>query len=160
PNFITLNAAHRQIAHDPIVVFGASASHLLQKAQDSGLGNPGYANSAINGSPFDQGSYYSGAFISGELVHPVLRCKHQTGLDYTCLHGKMQADFSRRDASMENEPVGRAKGGIARAEILSPERRSEIARLAALTKHGKLPLPDGELPKAIGEGILRIGDVD
>jgi hypothetical protein len=61
---------------------------------------------------------------------------------------------------MENEPVGRAKGGIARAEILSPERRSEIARLAALAKHGKLPLANGELPEAIGEGILHIGDVD
>lgn len=60
---------------------------------------------------------------------------------------------------MENEPVGRAKGGIARAEVLSPERRSEIARLAALTRFGKAPLPSGELPKAARDGILRIGDV-
>src|SRR6266446_7378725 len=61
---------------------------------------------------------------------------------------------------METEqPTGRAKGGIARAEILSPERRSEIARLGALTRFGKVPLPDGELPKAARDGILQIGDV-
>jgi hypothetical protein len=57
------------------------------------------------------------------------------------------------------EPIGRAKGGRARAESLTPERRSEIARNAALTRFGKTPLADGELPKAIGEGILHIGDV-
>jgi P63C domain len=34
-----------------------------------------------------------------------------------------------------NQPVGRAKGGLARREKLSPERRSEIARNAALAKH-------------------------
>lgn len=33
------------------------------------------------------------------------------------------------------EPKGRAKGGIARKEKLSPERRSEIARKAAMAKH-------------------------
>jgi len=60
----------------------------------------------------------------------------------------------------ETEAVGRAKGGLARAEVLSPERRSEIARKAALTRFGKAPLPDGELPKALGEGVLRIGDID
>jgi hypothetical protein len=64
------------------------------------------------------------------------------------------------DSQTEIEPIGRAKGGIARAESLTAERRSEIARNAALTRFGKAPLPDGELPKAIGEGLLRIGDVD
>lgn len=34
------------------------------------------------------------------------------------------------------EPQGRARGGIARAEKLSPERRSEIARIAARARHG------------------------
>jgi hypothetical protein len=37
-----------------------------------------------------------------------------------------------------NEPVGRAKGGLARKEKLTPERRSEIARNAALAKHEQL----------------------
>lgn len=32
-------------------------------------------------------------------------------------------------------PTGRAKGGVARAAKLSPERRSEIARKAALSRH-------------------------
>ncbi len=38
---------------------------------------------------------------------------------------------------MTNGPTGRAKGGFARKEKLSPERRSEIARTAALAKHEK-----------------------
>ena len=38
------------------------------------------------------------------------------------------------------ESTGRAKGGDARAAKLSPERRSEIARRAALARHGEKPL--------------------
>jgi hypothetical protein len=60
---------------------------------------------------------------------------------------------------MTEKPTGKAIGGIARAQSLTPEQRSEIARNAALTRFGKLPLPDGEVPKAIGEGILPIGDL-
>ncbi len=33
-------------------------------------------------------------------------------------------------------PTGRAKGGIERSKALSPERRSEIARKAAMARHG------------------------
>lgn len=36
---------------------------------------------------------------------------------------------------MTEEPVGRAKGGVARASRLTPEQRSEIARRAALARH-------------------------
>lgn len=36
---------------------------------------------------------------------------------------------------VDSPPVGRSKGGIARKEKLSPERRSEIARKAAMAKH-------------------------
>lgn len=36
---------------------------------------------------------------------------------------------------MTTEPTGKAKGGIARANKLTPEQRSEIARNAALTRH-------------------------
>lgn len=32
----------------------------------------------------------------------------------------------------------RVAGGLARAKALSPERRSEIARMAALARHGKI----------------------
>lgn len=35
-----------------------------------------------------------------------------------------------------NEATGRAKGGVARAAKLTPERRSEIARKAAIARHG------------------------
>ncbi|MDD0814301.1 P63C domain-containing protein [Curvibacter sp. HBC28] len=35
----------------------------------------------------------------------------------------------------QSKPSGRAKGGLARKESLSPERRSEIARKAALARH-------------------------
>lgn len=42
---------------------------------------------------------------------------------------------------------------IARRDKLSPERRSEIARNAALTRHSK------GLPQAIAEGVLIIGDL-
>jgi P63C domain-containing protein len=44
-------------------------------------------------------------------------------------------------------------GGFARAKALSKEERSAIARRAALARYGK------ELPRAIAEGILKIGDV-
>ncbi len=44
-------------------------------------------------------------------------------------------------------------GALARAKSLTPEERSQIARKAALVRHGK------ELPKAIAEGILQIGDL-
>ncbi len=46
-----------------------------------------------------------------------------------------------------------SKGGLARAKSLSPEERSAIARRAALARHKK------DLPKAIAEGILEIGDL-
>lgn len=50
-----------------------------------------------------------------------------------------------------------AKGGIARAQKLTPEQRSEIARIAAFHRWeaaGKL------LPRATHEGVLRVGELD
>lgn len=46
-----------------------------------------------------------------------------------------------------------AAGGIARAKALTPEERSAIGRRAVLMRHGK------NLPRAIAQGNLRIGDV-
>lgn len=46
-----------------------------------------------------------------------------------------------------------SEGGKARAASLSPEERSAIARRAALTRHKK------DMPKAIAEGVLQIGDL-
>lgn len=52
---------------------------------------------------------------------------------------------------MEESP--NAKGGRARAESLSKEARSAIARHAALSRHKK------DMPKAIAEGDLKIGEL-
>src|SRR3546814_9466138 len=55
------------------------------------------------------------------------------------------------------EVTGRAKGGIARRDKLSPEQRSEIARKAAMARHK----PSREsLPKAIREGVIKMGDLE
>ncbi|MGC2160496.1 MAG: P63C domain-containing protein [Silvibacterium sp.] len=48
----------------------------------------------------------------------------------------------------------KAKGGHARAEILSPEKRSEIAKKAALARWG-----EKELPRATHSGSIKIGDL-
>lgn len=50
------------------------------------------------------------------------------------------------------------KGGLARAESLSPQRRSEIAKKASMARWG-LPEERGELPEAESQGILPIGEV-
>lgn len=55
------------------------------------------------------------------------------------------------------EVKGRAKGGIARAEKLTAEQRSEIARKGAAARHGKA---NANLPKAIKEGAFQVGDVN
>lgn len=56
------------------------------------------------------------------------------------------------------EVKGKAKGGAARAESLSPERRSEIARNAALAKSEKAKLPKATHGSA--DHPLRIGDIE
>lgn len=51
-----------------------------------------------------------------------------------------------------DEPNGKAKGGVARREALTPERRSEIARKAAATRW------ESELPLATHEGEFKLGE--
>ena len=57
---------------------------------------------------------------------------------------------------MTEEPKNAAKvaGAVARAKSLSPTERSAIARKAALSRHRP------GMPKAIAEGVLKIGDVE
>lgn len=55
---------------------------------------------------------------------------------------------------MDTEIKGRARGGKARAEKLSPERLKEIARSGALARAQK-----AKLPKATHAGDLTIGDI-
>lgn len=69
---------------------------------------------------------------------------------------------------MDDQPdelMGRAKGGAARAERLTPEERSEIARKGALARKARIDNPPPEelsnLPKAewgAADRPLRIGD--
>lgn len=49
-------------------------------------------------------------------------------------------------------------GGLARAESLSPEAKSDIARAAAKARW-RLPEDRGMLPEAASQGVLPIGDV-
>jgi hypothetical protein len=60
-------------------------------------------------------------------------------------------------ACMEEEVKGKAKGGKARAEKLTPERRKEIARKAA---HERWQSEEIKLPKVTHRGILKIPDLD
>jgi hypothetical protein len=46
------------------------------------------------------------------------------------------SDQKKKATLSQAEPQGRARGGIARAEKLSPERRTEIARNAARARYG------------------------
>jgi hypothetical protein len=55
----------------------------------------------------------------------------------------------------EDEITGRAKGGVARAAALTPERRSEIARKAVASRWDKAK----DIPQAEYSGKLKIGDM-
>jgi hypothetical protein len=56
---------------------------------------------------------------------------------------------------MSDEMSGKAKGGFARAEILSPAQRQEIARTAAAARWGG----DNRLPRATHSGTLTVGEL-
>lgn len=56
----------------------------------------------------------------------------------------------------KNSTDKRARGGFARAEILSPEKRSEIAQKAALARWSGID----SLPKTLGQGTLRIAGAE
>lgn len=157
------------------MVFGASAAHLFQKFQDGDLGNASHSHDGIDGRAFNQGRYYSGALVSGELVHDesslyllgqvvkenIYPSKY---LDNVCpskysdrMTDDRKPDQSPSDAAKELARLGASKGGEARAQKLSPERRREIARKAIdarWAKAGKTPLPTA---KYLGE--LKIGDM-
>ena len=57
-----------------------------------------------------------------------------------------------------NEVTGRAKGGKARAEKLTPEERSEISRKGGLARHANRDTE--KLPKATHKGVLKVADVE
>lgn len=55
---------------------------------------------------------------------------------------------------MDEEIKGKAKGGMARAASLTPEKRKEIAQKAAAARWS--PLDEGGIPEALYEGILEL----
>jgi hypothetical protein len=61
-----------------------------------------------------------------------------------------------------SQPMGRAKGGAARAAKLTPEERSAIARKGALAKQAKRENPDitDSLPIAMREGSIKLGELE
>lgn len=65
----------------------------------------------------------------------------------------MQAPVTE-DAGMSDEITGKAKGGIARAEALTPEQRKDIAANAARARW------DSSIPRATHEGVLKIGSIE
>lgn len=60
-----------------------------------------------------------------------------------------------------HEENPQSKGGFARKESLSPEKRKEIATAAAIARwKGQHELQDpGRIPEALRQGVLQIGDV-
>lgn len=67
------------------------------------------------------------------------------------------ASIILNSASMEvfvAKSSDKVKAGLARAEILSPERRTEIARNAASARWS-----EGAIPTALRDGVLEIGEV-
>ena len=60
-------------------------------------------------------------------------------------------------ACMEQDVKGKARGGKARAEKLSPERRKEIATMAAKERWER---EDTKLPKVTHRGVIKIPDLN
>lgn len=59
---------------------------------------------------------------------------------------------------MTEQFTGKARGGRALAEQMTPEERKERAKKGAAARWRKTP--DGEIPEASHQGILQIGDVE
>ena len=68
--------------------------------------------------------------------------------------------MKKEEMLAKDEPEGRARGGKARAEALSAEERSDVARRAA---HARWHDDDGHgavIPRATHVGVLRVGDAE
>jgi hypothetical protein len=80
------------------------------------------------------------SFAKSMLAAHGALCKHE-GKDGACM-----AD----EPKDEEEPSGKAKGGVARAEALSPERRRSIARRAAAARWGLKATHKGSFKEDFG----------
>ena len=66
---------------------------------------------------------------------------------------------STSDAARALGRLGASKGGLARAEKLTPEERSEIARKAVQTRWANKGDTPTTLPREVHSGVLTIGDI-
>jgi hypothetical protein len=64
------------------------------------------------------------------------------------------------DVMPANTPRGRAKGGKARAESMTPEQRKDAARKAAAARWKTDGIDLGATPRATHMGVLQIGDAE
>lgn len=71
----------------------------------------------------------------------------------------MQALNLKRSASMDGKDKSKAKGGIARAAKLSPNKRKEIAKKAAKARWEKTNIEEN-IVKSKYQGIIKIGDYE
>lgn len=70
------------------------------------------------------------------------------------LHVELHHRHQKGDTEMENEVKGRARGGKARSDSMTPERRKEIsAQATAAKKHLSI------LPKASHRGEIKVGEM-
>lgn len=71
----------------------------------------------------------------------------------------MEEDKKSTEAAKELSKLGASKGGVARAEKLTAEERSEIARNAVEARWEKAGKTKDHLPRATHDGELKIGDI-
>jgi len=68
-------------------------------------------------------------------------------------------DSGASEAARTLGKLGASKGGLARREALSPERRSAIAKHAVQARWAKAKGESSRYPKATHTGVLEIGDI-
>jgi len=96
------------------------------------------------------------AFLDA-IVYDARTKKRMLAMDKSDVEGTAQG------GSEEKEPSGKQKGGVARAEKLSPERRSAIAKEAAEARWKDRPVSSNQhMPKALPDfvGVLKIAGVN
>src|ERR1700752_5261717 len=71
----------------------------------------------------------------------------------------MAGNFDPSKAAKALGRRGGLKGGKARAETLTPERRSEIARQAVEARWAKTRDSVSDLPREVHSGVLTIGGI-
>jgi hypothetical protein len=71
---------------------------------------------------------------------------HRQLLLLACLPASIIVDMSKKRSREITVPELASRGGDARAKSLTPERRAEISRAAALSRWGRRPLPTAPIP--------------